>query len=174
MANGIAVYDIALQVTEVDLDVDHLRKQVRDAAAAAATTLVPSVLAQVYIGRAYPLADADLVACSIWTEDETRVEDSAPMGNGAELRRVELKTELRAKAASNAATPVLDLLDGAALELEKALQADAILAGLLWDFAISSTSTEISTENAEQPVGTQTLTWACVYRANPADPSVLA
>jgi len=144
---------------------------------AALEGLIPLTVSGVYPGRVHPFKTEDLPALSVFTANEVPVRERDVMDGGPadpeQWRALELLVEVRVKVASTASPDLLSALDVVALEVERAIEEDATLAGLLKELDLASTVQESEGENSEAPVGVLMMTWAAVYRCNPADPATI-
>lgn len=109
----------------------HVRTQIRNAAVAALIGL-PTTADRVYSGRTRPLPKDHLPTLLVYVTEERS--DSGAMG-GALARAPVLSIEGRMVGADD----LEDLLDGIALEVEPAIVARPLLAGLVKEITLTST-----------------------------------
>lgn len=174
---GIKIYQ--LEIMQQELDSAHVRTQIRRAVVAAAQTLVTTYFKEARAGRVWAYrtskTTAPLPAVSVGTGKETTVQDGT--NDDAQMRLLEVVVEIRADMAQDASYlegNALDELDHLAKLLEIAIATDSTLAGLAFHAEIAGTETL----PAEKEVGPKPLlvlrqTWACAYRTDPTDPSVV-
>lgn len=143
---------------------NHLRRQIREAAAARVTGL-STTAARVYQMRIYPLQTAELPGLLVFTNDETaqRLTLGAP---SIMERRLELVIEGFAKATSN----LDDTLDGIAKEVEVAIAGDYGLGGLVKSTTLRST--QVQMVEADKPIGMVRLVFDVLYMARETAPDV--
>jgi hypothetical protein len=135
---------------------NHLRQQIREAAAALLTGLTTTG-PRVYQSRVYPLAEGQLPALRVWTRDES-IEQAAFGGAArAQVRTLTLVVEACAKAG----TDLDDTLDTMAKEVEVAL-AGATFTALAKDCQLADTEIELVGEG-EQPLGVARLAFRVLY-----------
>lgn len=144
---------------------NHLRRQIREAAAALVTGLTTTG-ARVYQSRIYPLQDAELPGLLVYTKDETseRVTVHRP---SIFQRNVELVVEGYAKALSD----LDDTLDGIAQQVEVAIAGDPGFSGKAKTTTLRSTEVEMQ-DGAEKPIGMVRLVYDVVYFAREDSPDV--
>ena len=136
---------------------DHLRKQIRDAAAAALTGLATSG-SRVYESRTFELQDANLQGLRIYTNNEV-VEISA-LGVGRTLER---DLDLVVECCSKKSTGLDDELDAMLKEVEVALAANQSVGGAKW-VQLKGIEIEMVGE-AEREVGVARMTFQVRYYA---------
>lgn len=134
---------------------NHLRRQIREAAASLVTGL-GTTGARVYQMRIYPLQAAELPGLLVFTNDETAERTSFPAPSLME-RRLELVIEGYARATSN----LDDTLDGIAKEVEVAIAGDYTFAGKAKSTTLRNT--QVQMVEADQPIGMVRLTFDVVY-----------
>lgn len=138
---------------------NHVRQQIREAAAAALTGL-STTGARVYQSRVHVLGDADLPCIVITTNDETVERGS--IGVQALLRRMlSLQVTAKAKATAN----LDDTLDTIVKEVETALNASVsanTLGGLAKHVDLSSVVIDMDGEG-EKPVGQAVMNFNVYY-----------
>lgn len=143
---------------------NHLRRQIREAAAARVTGL-GTTASRVFQMRIYPLQAAELPGLLVFTNDETA--QRMTLGAPSILeRRLELVIEGFAKATSN----LDDTLDGIAKEVEVAIAGDHGLGGLAKSTTLRSTAVQMV--EADQPLGMVRLVFEVVYMARENAPDV--
>lgn len=143
---------------------NHLRRQIREAAAALVTGL-GTTGARVFQMRIYPLQAAELPGLLVFTNDETAERLTFPAPSIIE-RRLELVVEGYARATSN----LDDTLDGIAKEVEVAIGGDHGLGGLAKSATLRSTQVEMV--DADQPVGMVRMIFDVVYMVREGAPDV--
>lgn len=102
---------------------DHVRKQLREAVAAAVTGLTTTG-ARVFQSRVYPIQAAELPGLSVYTESETAEESTVEPD--PTVRRV---VELRVDGYASAVADLDDVLDQIAKEVETALAPGVSVSG---------------------------------------------
>ena len=103
---------------------NHLRRQIRDAAAGYLTGLTTTGM-HIATGRVYPVQDSELPALRVYTNEQA-VEQETINANPVEGSVLQLVVEAIAKATSGTD----DILDGIAKEVQVALAAQQTLAGV--------------------------------------------
>lgn len=146
---------------------DHLRKQIRVAAATALANLTTTG-ARVYASRVHPLQDANLPGLRISNPDET-IEQTTVDTNPLQERVLELPVEACVKAVSG----YEDTVDQIVKEVEVALAANQTLGGLCKSVLLRSISTELSGEG-EKPVAIATMTFEVPYYTRRSSPDTAA
>ena len=143
---------------------NHLRRQIREAAATRVTGLA-TTSSRVFQMRVYPLQVAELPGLLVFTNNETaqRLTLGAP---SIMERSLELVVEGYARATSN----LDDTLDGIAKEVEVAIAADYGLGGLAKAATLRSTQVELV--DADQPIGMVRLTFDVTYMSRENAPDV--
>lgn len=135
----------------------HLRKQIRDAAAAALTGLSTSG-ARVYESRTHEMQDTNLPGLRIYTNNE-----EAQISSLGFSRVIERDVDLVVEACSKKSSGLDDELDLMIQEVEVALAANQGIGGAKW---VQLRSIEIEMEGeAEQEVGIARMTFAVRYYA---------
>lgn len=142
----------------------HLRKQIREAAAAALTSLFTSG-ARVYQSRTHELQDANLPGLRIYTSEEAI--DIVTLGVSRILEReLDLVVECCAKESSD----LDDKLDLMMQEVEVAIAANQGIGGAKW---VQLKKIEIDMEGeAEKEVGVARMTFQVRYYAALGAPDV--
>lgn len=140
----------------------HVRRQIREAVAAAVTGLATTG-SRVFQSRVYPLRDADLPCLMVSTDDERIESGNAVMGG--ELDR-ELVVTVRGVAKANA--DLDDTLDGIAEQVEPVLNG-ATLGGKAKNCQLTGIKVEMD-ESLEKPVGVISLEYRVTYFTAPASP----
>ena len=139
----------------------HVRRQIREAAAAAVTGLA-TTSTRVFQSRIYPLRDADLPCLLINTDDE----DIESGGVADAAMRRDLRLSVRGVAMVGDALD--DTLDGIAEQVEAAL-AGSTLGGLVKMLDISGIRVEMD-DGVQKPVGVISLDYRATYFTTPAAP----
>lgn len=142
---------------------DHVRKQIREAAAAALTGLATTG-SRVFQSRVYPMQDADLPGLRIYTDEESVEYDDAGTDN-VQARTLTLVVEACAKANAD----LDDTLDQILKEAEVALTASQTLGGLCKYTQISSITTELSGDG-EKVTGVGRFTFKVMYYTRQSAP----
>lgn len=142
----------------------HVRRQIREAAAAAVTGLA-TTSTRVFQSRIYPLRDADLPCLLISTDDE-QIEAEDAISGGALTRELVLTIKGVAKATAD----LDDMLDGIAEQVEPVLNG-ASLGGLVKRCTLEKISVEMD-DALEKPVGVITLQYLTTYFTTPAAPGI--
>lgn len=140
----------------------HVRRQIREAAAAAVTGLAATGSC-VFQSRIRPLRDADLPCLLISTDDE-QIETENAIAGGELTRDMTLTVRGVAKTADN----LDDTLDAIAEQVEPVLNG-ATLGGLVKRCTLERISVEMDSV-LEKPVGVITLTYRTTYFTSPASP----
>ena len=143
----------------------HLRKQIRDAVAAALTGLATSG-ARVYESRTHELQDANLPGLRIYTNSEDARVSEILSSN----RVLERDLELVVEACSKKSSGLDDELDLMVQEVEVAIAANQGAGGAKW---IQLKSIEIDMEGeAEKEIGVARMTFEVRYNAALSAPDV--
>lgn len=134
---------------------NHVRQQIREAAATAVTGLTTSG-ARVYQSRVYPLDDSKLPCLLVNTDDETVTDrtDNAPSVLSRSLTLI-------IKAVARQAADLDDKLDTMVKEVETAL-GDSVLGGLVKSLNLEGLEIEMSGET-EKPSGIATMKFTATY-----------
>lgn len=140
----------------------HVRRQIREAAAAALTGLTTTG-ARVFQSRIHPLRDQDLPCLLISTDDE-QIEAENAVAGGELTRDLTLTVRGVAKATAN----LDDTLDGIAEEVEPVLNG-ASLGGLVKRCTLEKIGVEMD-DALEKPAGVITLEYRTTYFTSPALP----
>ena len=145
---------------------DHVRKQIRDAAAAALTGLATTG-ARVYESKTHELQDANLPGLRIYTNSETlEILELLHSANRTIHRVLDLLVECCSKKASG----MDDELDAMIKEVEVALAANQGIGGAKW---VQLQRIEIDMEGeAEKEVGVARMTFAVHYTTALATPDI--
>ncbi len=141
----------------------HVRKQIRDAAAAILGAL-PTTGARVYVGRTRPLDADHLPTLLIYTRDE-RSEDVA-MGPATLMRSVELLVDARVTSQE----PPDDDLDAIAVQIEETFGAASTLNGLAESMTLVASRQSVSAEG-QNHIGSLALEFRVVYRTREGVPT---
>lgn len=146
---------------------DHIRKQIRDAAATALTGLTTTG-SNVFTGRVSPLSLSELPALAIFLNADEAIE-GAYNGGATEEREGTLRVEGIAKANDD----TIDTLDQIAKEVEEALFADAPFLALLMvkpgpPGAVISIDEPV--EGVAHRLGSIILQFPIMYRTRLGDP----
>ena len=140
----------------------HVRRQIREAIAAAVTGLATTG-ARVFQSRIYPLRDADLPCLLIIAGDEQIEQEN--MVAGGELTR---ELTLTVRGVAKATADLDDTLDGIAEQVEPVLNG-ATLGNLAKNCQLAGIKAEMD-EALEKPVGIITLEYRILYFTTPASP----
>ncbi len=140
----------------------HVRRQIREAAAAALTGLATTG-SRVFQSRIHTLRDPDLPCLLISTDDEQIDAENAVMGG--ELTR---ELTLVVKGVAKTATTLDDTLDGIAEQVEPVLNG-ATLGNLVKRCTLERIGVEMD-DTLEKPAGVITLTYRTLYFTSPAAP----
>lgn len=138
----------------------HLRKQIRDRIAVILTGL-PTIGSEVFVGRARPLAKDHDPTLLIYTTSETSERDAYP----TEARRLIVHVEARV---STVAAPD-DNLDAIAVEVEAAMAADRLLAGLALDLQYQQME-QVVEASGDRYLGGLRLQYVVSYRVREGVP----
>lgn len=146
---------------------DHVRQQIREAAATALTGLVTTGT-NVKQSRVYPLQDADLPGLRIFTTEEES--EPATLGRGSS-RGFERNLNLMVEGVTKATANLDDTLDLIAKEVEVALAADVTLGGKCRDLWLSGTEIDLGGDG-EKPLGIIKMTFRVDYFTTQGAPDV--
>lgn len=141
---------------------DHVRKQIRVAAAAALDAAV-EITATVYTSRVHSLATEKLPVILVYTTEEA----SERFAMGDSLQR---EVTLQVVGAVENTTGFDNDADELAAQIERALGVDATLGGLAKDLVLDATTIEL-VGDGDKPTGTVTLEYTAVYVTAASDPS---
>ncbi|MDH5528360.1 MAG: hypothetical protein OEY97_13800 [Nitrospirota bacterium] len=136
----------------------HVRTQIRTAVATALTGLATTG-PRVHPSRVWPLQQTDLPALLVYAVSDPVDEDHLTIGRPRKLTR-DLSLVVEARAVGTVGLD--DLLDAIEAEVITALALDPTLGGLAKDVLFAGA--EIDLEPAEQPVGTNRMTFRVAYR----------
>jgi len=143
----------------------HVRTQIRNAVVTALTNLA-TIGTNVHPSRLWPLQQTDLPALLVYTVSDQVDYERSTIGRPRLLwRDLDLVVEARA----TGATGLDDILDQIESEVTTALNLDPTLGGLSKD--IDFAGAEIDFDQAEQPVGTNKMTFRMAYRHREDDPN---
>lgn len=132
----------------------HIRRQLREAFATLVTGLATTG-ANVFQSRIQNLAESDLPALRIYTEQEGVQDDDILAVPYLQHREITLRCEAVAKASAN----LDDTLDQICLEVEKAVSTNSTLGGLA-RLHCSLTGTQIQFDNSSDlNAGMATMSW---------------
>lgn len=140
----------------------HVRRQLREAAAAAVTGL-STTAGRVFQSRVYPLRDADLPCLLVSTDDERIDAGNAAMGG--ELER---ELTLTVRGVAKATADLDDTLDAIAEQVEPMLNG-ATLGGKAKKCLLTAINVEMD-DVLEKPVGSISLEYRITYFTSPALP----
>jgi len=140
----------------------HVRRQIREAAAAAVTGLATTG-SKVFQSRIYPLRDADLPCLLISTDDEQIESD-----NVTDDRPQRRTLTLTIKGVAKATADLDDTLDAIAEQVEPVLIGN-LLGNKLKDCTLSSIHIDLD-DSLDKPVGIITLQFQTIYFTSPAAP----
>lgn len=143
----------------------HVRKQIRDAVAAALVDL-PTTEDRVFTSKRYNWRGDELPGLAIYTDAETVERLNMQRG---QRRTVSLIIDL-AESANDVGE---DTLDAMASEVETALAADVTFGGLVKDSSLAGTDTDFSTDG-EKPVGIKKLRYSVTYHTHHGQPGTAA
>lgn len=139
----------------------HVRRQIREAAAAAVTGL-STTGSNVFQSRIYPLRDADLPCLLISTDDEQIESDT--IGDDVLARTLTLTVRGIAKVSND----LDDTLDAIAEQVEPAL-INNLLGGRVKRCTLQSLHVEMD-DGLDKPVGIITIEFQTLYFTAPASP----
>jgi len=142
----------------------HMRRQIREAAAALLTGLASTGL-RVYQSRVYPLRDSDMPCLLVSTDDESI------QAEGIGAQQLERTLRLTVRAVTKATANLDDTLDQMLAEVEVVLNGNR-LGGLSLNTVPESISIAMD-DSLEKPAGVATLTYSITYftaGSNPAAP----
>jgi len=145
---------------------DHIRKQIRDAAAVLVTGLTTTG-ANVFENRVHPVEDSKLPALLIYTEREDSEPDTMTSSGRSMARALDLVIE----GVAEANTALDDTLDLITVEVETAMAADKTFSNKAKDSWLTGTEIELSGKQSH-PVGMVRLTYRVEYRTSQADPTI--
>lgn len=135
---------------------NHVRQQIREAAATLLTGLTTSG-AKVYQNRLHPLPDANL-PCLLVNTDSEDVEQMTIAATPDLERTLDLMVRCVAKATSN----LDDTLDTMAAEVETVLGAASVMPTLIKSIVLAGIRIEMD-DGKESPVGVATLNYRITY-----------
>jgi hypothetical protein len=142
---------------------DHLRRQIREAAATLVTGLATTG-ARVYQSRVYPLRDSDLPCLLVTTDDED-------ITNAAiSTMLLERTLQLRVRACQKLTANLDDSLDQMVKEVEQVLNAST-LGGLCKPLAIQSIRI-VMDDTLDKPVGSADMSFLTTYYTAGTTPDV--
>jgi len=147
---------------------NHLRRQIRDAAAALIAAGATAAGSRVYAGRRTPLATASLPAVCVFTDDE-EVEVLSIHGPHKQQRTIRLAVRLLA---ADGATAPQDALDALSVQVEALLGAAGALSTVCRALSLSSAAFEPAEETAGA-VEALTLSYVATVTAAANAPDVL-
>ena len=140
----------------------HLRQQIR-AAVVASLNAVAGFTGRVHATRLTPFDQKLLPRLCVYTTEEKSGLDTA----SGLMRQVTLQIELLVAGFDQ----LDDVVDGHAVNIEKALGANRTLGGLAFDCEL--TATTLSTHmDGEKKTGRGLLTYLVTYRSSAADPEI--
>jgi hypothetical protein len=141
----------------------HVRKQIRDAVAAALADL-PTTGDRVFSSKRYNWRGDELPGLAIYTDSEQVERLNMQRG---QRRTVSLVIDLAESANDE------DTLDAMASEVETALAADVTFGGPAKDSSLAGTDTDTSTDG-EKPVGIKRLRYTVTYHTHHGQPDTAA
>jgi len=147
---------------------NHLRRQIRDAAAALIAGGATAAGSRVYAGRRTPLATSSLPAVCVFTDDE---EVEVLSIHGPELQQRNVRMAIRCYAADGATAPQ-DALDALSVQVEALLGAAGVLASVSRSVSLESAAFEPAEETAGA-VEALTLTYRVIATCAANAPDVL-
>lgn len=142
----------------------HARQQIRDRVVTVLTSATDAGTA-VYSGHVYALHA--LPAINVTTPTDAYEQDAS--SNSSDAYSVVIVIGLHAADAAG----VDDILDGLAVQVHQALEADSTLAGLVKDLTLIETDTELERET-KVPHGKLTMRWGALYRISSSDPETIS
>jgi hypothetical protein len=142
---------------------DHLRRQIREAAAILVTGLATTG-ARVYQSRVYPLRDSDLPCLLVNTDDEDISNSSI------DSMLLERTLQLRVRACQKLTANLDDSLDQMVKEVEQVLNASS-LGGLCKPLGIQSIRIAMD-DTLDKPVGSADMTFVTTYYTSGTSPDV--
>ena len=143
----------------------HIRTQIRNTVATTLTGLTTTG-PRVHPSRLWPLQPTDLPALLVYTTSDQVDYERSTIGRPRTLWR-ELELVVEARAAGTAGLD--DQLDQIEAEVITALNLDPTLGGIAKDIELATS--EIDFDQAEQPVGTNKMTFRVAYRYREDDPN---
>lgn len=145
---------------------NHVRQQIREAAAALLTGLA-STGPRVFQSRVYPLHESDLPALRIYATEESA--EAATIHNPKLLSRA---LTLVVECCARAETDLDDTLDTMAKEVETALGNAPTLSGTARDCTLTGTEIDMQGEG-DAPLGVARLSFAVLYNTAANAPDTL-
>lgn len=142
---------------------DHLRRQIREAAATLVTGLATTG-AKVYQSRVYPLRDSDL-PCLLVTTDDEDINNSS-----IDSMLLERNLQLRVRACQKLNANLDDSLDQMVKEVEQVLNASS-LGGLCKPLSIQSIRI-VMEDTLDKPIGSADISFLTTYYTAGATPDV--
>ncbi len=147
---------------------DHVRKQIRKAAAAALIGLATTG-SRVYESRVYPLNRAKLPGLLVFTTTEDSGHDDSAMGDMELMRDVALQVHGVVRISEN----LEDEMDDIALEVERALDDLGTMDGLVKIYhGIQGTISTLAGEEVSKPHGAIALEFLYTYRTREGSPDI--
>jgi hypothetical protein len=146
---------------------NHLRQQIREAAAALLTGLTTTG-PRVYPSRVYPLAEGQLPALRIYATEE-----SAAMLTIHAPKLLERRLTLVVECCAKAGADLDDVLDTMAKEVETALGNAPTLSSKAKDSVLTSTEIELIGDG-DQPLGVARLSFEVMYATAANAPDTLS
>lgn len=149
---------------------DHLRQQIRVAAAAAVTGLATTG-SNVFLSRYYPLAAEHLPALCVYT-----IAEQSERMNSGPVRHLQRELDLVIEAVAEANDDLDNTLDAIAKEIETALRTAAAddLNALIYDFVLRETRIGLQPDKtAKKPLGLCAMTFTVHYRTRESDPTTI-
>jgi hypothetical protein len=145
---------------------NHVRRQLREAVAAALTGLATTG-SRVFASRVYPLQSAELPGLAIYTTSESAVEETIET-DPTQRREIEVRVDACAAPAAD----LDDVLDQIAQEVEIALQPGVLIGSISVELAYEGAEISMSAE-AAKPHGLCSMTFRGVLFTQSGAPDVL-
>ncbi len=147
---------------------NHVRAQIRANAAAALRAAGIVGADSVLPGRRRPTTQAKLPALLVYTDDEASARLARSDGRSLRARQVQLVIRCRL---STVADPPQDELDALAAAVERAIDADETLGGLLIDLELARTESGVPSPMSDRQLGEVDVIYLADYHALSGDPA---
>lgn len=143
----------------------HARQQIRDQIVTTVTGLATTG-SNVFSTRVWPHEGGVLPSLNVRNGIEAIDNDASTLD--IETRSLDIQIEARVKSTGS----IDDELDDICAEVETAIMADDTLGGLVKWIELAQTEFDDSRE-VDQPAGLAVMTWRCLYRVDPSDPTTI-
>lgn len=147
---------------------DHVRKQIRDAVAAALVAASTAAGSRVFASRVYDVQRGELPCLLVYTIEEDSEPDTMTRPRGAQREAV-----VAVQAMARATADVDDTLDALCAEVEAAL-GNSLLSGLVKDLYLERTEIALVGDDAAESHGAARMAWRAAYRTVENDATAAA